>query len=102
MNLRSLGEAGTGRHRWLFAITLPLLLLPLVPPTPSAAQEGPSAQTRPLAIADMFQIKRVGAPVVSPDGEWIAYTVNTPSSQKTSQKRASFSAATAGIMSSIR
>jgi dipeptidyl aminopeptidase/acylaminoacyl peptidase len=80
MNLRSLGEAGTGRHRWLFAITLPLLLLPLVPPTPSAAQEGPSAQTRPLAIADMFQIKRVGAPVVSPDGEWIAYTVNTPSS----------------------
>ena len=51
-----------------------------VTPTLALAQEGSSAQARPLEINDMFQVKRVGAPVVSPDGEWIAYTVSTPSS----------------------
>jgi dipeptidyl aminopeptidase/acylaminoacyl peptidase len=80
MNRRPLGDSGVGSSRWLKAFWLPLLLLPLAPPTPATSQEGPSAEARPLAIADMFQIKRVGAPVVSPDGEWLAYTVNTPSS----------------------
>jgi dipeptidyl aminopeptidase/acylaminoacyl peptidase len=43
------------------------------------AQEANSTQARPLEIADMFQIKRVGSPVVSPDGGWVAFTVSTPS-----------------------
>ncbi|HQV30515.1 MAG TPA: S9 family peptidase [Calditrichia bacterium] len=33
------------------------------------------AQTRPLAFEDMFEMGRVSGPVVSPAGDWIAYTV---------------------------
>ena len=37
------------------------------------------AQTkRPLELADMFKIKRVSAPALSPDGKWVVYTVTTP------------------------
>jgi len=44
------------------------------------AQEGSSSpQTRALEIQDLVRIKRVGAPLVSPDGEWVAYTVTTRS-----------------------
>ncbi len=57
-----------------------LVLSALALPTPGIAQEGVSARARPLEIADMFRIKRVGSPVVSPDGEWVAYTVSTPAS----------------------
>ncbi len=33
---------------------------------------------RPLELADMFNIKRVSEPAVSPDGKWIVYTLTTP------------------------
>lgn len=42
--------------------------------SPADAQE-----RRPLQVDDMFAIKGVGAPVISPDGEWIAYTVSETS-----------------------
>lgn len=61
--------AGPGLVLWALAI-----------PAPGAAQEGASTGARPLEIGDMFRIQRVGSPVVSPDGEWVAYTVSTPSS----------------------
>lgn len=32
---------------------------------------------RPITIDDQFRLKGVGAPVLSPDGEWVAYTVST-------------------------
>src|ERR1051326_5185419 len=37
------------------------------------------AQTsgRPLAIEDYYRVKTVGAPELSPDGKWVAYTVST-------------------------
>ncbi len=41
-----------------------------------------AAQTRPMAIEDQFAIKRVGSPEVSPDGEWVAYTVSTTNLEK--------------------
>ncbi len=31
--------------------------------------------SRPIEIEDMFMMRNVGAPVVSPEGEWVAYTV---------------------------
>ncbi|MGD8362557.1 MAG: hypothetical protein PVJ04_14110, partial [Gemmatimonadota bacterium] len=33
--------------------------------------------TRPMEVLDQFAIKSVGSPEISPDGEWIAYTVST-------------------------
>ncbi|MGI9628201.1 MAG: prolyl oligopeptidase family serine peptidase [Longimicrobiales bacterium] len=43
---------------------------------PAVAQD---STPQPLSTDDMFQLKRVGAPVASPDGAWIAYTVSTTS-----------------------
>lgn len=43
------------------------------------------AQTpRPLEIEDQFALKRVGSPVVSSDGRWVAYTVSETSLEKES------------------
>lgn len=36
-------------------------------------------ERRPIEVEDMFAVRTVGAPVVSPDGEWIAYTVRSTS-----------------------
>lgn len=37
-----------------------------------------NAQTRrPLEPSDIFELKTVGDPRISPDGQWIAYTVTT-------------------------
>jgi dipeptidyl aminopeptidase/acylaminoacyl peptidase len=51
-----------------------LLVLGLAPGHGAEAQE-----PRLIEIADMFEMRSVGAPVVSPDGEWIAYTVGRTS-----------------------
>lgn len=32
---------------------------------------------RPLKLDDLFRIKNVGGPQISPDGQWVAYTVST-------------------------
>ncbi len=47
---------------------------------PAWAQSSEGSSTRPLQIDDLFKIQRVGSPVVSPDGAWLAYTVSTPAS----------------------
>jgi len=81
MNIIGQGRSGTTTLSWRHAIWAPVLLfLTLTPCATAFGQSTPSTQARPLEISDMFQIKRVGAPVVSPDGDWIAYTVSTPSS----------------------
>ncbi|HEY4137076.1 MAG TPA: S9 family peptidase, partial [Casimicrobiaceae bacterium] len=43
-----------------------------------AAQSG----KRPLRAGDMYRIKNVGAPEISPDGKWVAYTVSSTDSAK--------------------
>jgi Tol biopolymer transport system component len=52
---------------------LAILTLTLLP-TLLIAQE-----RRPLEVDDLFKVKRVGSPQVSPDGAWIAHTVSTTS-----------------------
>jgi dipeptidyl aminopeptidase/acylaminoacyl peptidase len=38
-----------------------------------------SQSRRVLAVDDLFEIQRVGDPQISPDGQWLAYTVQTTS-----------------------
>jgi len=44
-----------------------------------AAAQQPSAAPRPITIDDHFQIREVEGPKVSPEAQWIAYTVRTAS-----------------------
>ena len=76
----STSRTGRGRLPPLRAPWALALLLFLNPLFPLLAQEGSGGQqAHPLQIDDMFKIKRVGSPQVSPDGEWVAYTVSTSS-----------------------
>ncbi len=59
----------------LLAFTLPLT-------TSLTAQD----TTRPLAVEDQFAIKRVGSATISPDGEWVAYTVSATNLEKEETK----------------
>jgi dipeptidyl aminopeptidase/acylaminoacyl peptidase len=52
--------------------------------------------TRPLEINDQFAIKRVGSPEISPDGEWVAYTVSTTNLEKEQTKTQIWMVSTAG------
>ena len=52
-------------------------------PAATGALGGPSAQgqaqtRRPIAIDDLIHMARVQEPRISPDGQWVAYTVQTP------------------------
>ncbi|WP_396202939.1 S9 family peptidase [Gemmatimonas sp.] len=48
---------------------------------PLTASSQPAAQ-RPVRPADLFQLRDVGAGRISPDGQWIAYTVTSVDSAK--------------------
>ena len=51
--------------------------------TPLIAKE--TDDPRPIEIDDYFALKWVGSPVVSPDGTWVAYTVNGQDLEKDSR-----------------
>jgi dipeptidyl aminopeptidase/acylaminoacyl peptidase len=36
---------------------------------------------RPIQIGDLFTMKRISSPALSPDGKWVAYTLTTPDLQ---------------------
>lgn len=57
-----------------------------------------SAQTTPrhLEINDQFAIKRVGSAQISPDGEWVAYTVSTTNLEKERTKTQIWMVSTSG------
>ena len=44
-----------------------------------------AAQTQPLTHEDYWLLKRVGAPVVSPDGEWVVMSVTEPAYDRDAQ-----------------
>jgi len=79
LRLRSQSTATQGRI-FLRVATLGLFAALFVH-TPAQGQE-----RRPLDLEDMFAIKSVGAPAISPDGEWIAYTVSETSLENESSK----------------
>lgn len=59
------------------SVALPCVLL--------AAGAG-AQERRVLTTDDLFQLRRVGVPAVSPNGEWIAYTVTITSLEKESSE----------------
>lgn len=70
MRRLTLGPSPAVRPYFALAATLLLTGSPL------------AAQTRPMSIEDQYAIKGVGSPEVSPDGEWVAYTVSTTDLEK--------------------
>ena len=74
-----------------------LALLP--PPAPLSAQEAASAQDttpRSLEIQDQFRLKRVGSAQISPEGDWVAYTVSTTNLEKEESKTQIWMVSTSG------
>ena len=52
---------------------IPCLVLSLAV-LPASAADAP--KKRAITLDDLARLQRVGAPVVSPEGDWVAYTVN--------------------------
>jgi dipeptidyl aminopeptidase/acylaminoacyl peptidase len=77
-------------RRALFPLGLVLLWSAPAPAQTRVAVEGPaavasgpaaleaSARARALVIEDYYRMKNVGSPRISPDGQWVTYTVSTP------------------------
>jgi dipeptidyl aminopeptidase/acylaminoacyl peptidase len=56
-------------------IAVTILAMMLMLSLPAAAQQGAK---RPLRIEDYYRVKSVGAPRISPDGQWVVYTISAP------------------------
>ena len=62
-------------NAWVrFACVMMMLSVCTVIPV---ALEAMVAAKRPLGIDDLFALRRVGSPQISPEGDWVAYTVTT-------------------------
>jgi dipeptidyl aminopeptidase/acylaminoacyl peptidase len=63
-------QHGDKRMHWkILTISLALASSVFAQPTPSPA----TAAKRPFTFEDMMKLKRVGAPVPSPDGKWVVF-----------------------------
>jgi dipeptidyl aminopeptidase/acylaminoacyl peptidase len=58
------------------------LLLPLLLLASSTIAGAQAAAKRPLRAGDVYQLRTVNDPQLSPDGAWVAYSVATPDSAK--------------------
>src|SRR3954468_18750924 len=61
------------RHR----VYVPLALLSL-----SAGMAAGQGGSRKIVLDDLYRLREVSGPEISPEGEWVAYTVSTPDSSK--------------------
>src|SRR5216684_3606685 len=61
--------------RMKLSFYLAVALLTFAPPL--VAQESAPKSPRPITIDDFFQILDVAQPELSPDGQWVAYSVRT-------------------------
>ena len=59
------------------ARALTLLVVSFLVPSAFAAQTADSAARRAITIDDLFQIKEVHDPQITPDARWVAYTVTS-------------------------
>src|ERR1043166_3768356 len=76
---------GRSLARMLRTLPLPVLLLTLV--------TGLGAQTptpRPVMVTDLFRLREVADPQLSPDGAWVAYTVTGADSAEDKQPGAAW------------
>jgi dipeptidyl aminopeptidase/acylaminoacyl peptidase len=58
------------------------LVIALASSTPAGAQPAPSSPQRLLAVADLDAVRAVSDPALSPDGQWVAYSVRTTDAAK--------------------
>lgn len=65
-------------HRLLPAAVAVLLMVPVAGPGARAAEAADAAPAkRRMTVEDLARFRNVGDPRVSPDGEWVAYTVRS-------------------------
>src|SRR5579864_49917 len=70
------------------------LLFTVMPLTASAQK--PPMQPRPVTVDDLFEIREVQDPQLSPDAQWVAYTVKTLSLKEDKSEERIWMAPTAG------
>jgi dipeptidyl aminopeptidase/acylaminoacyl peptidase len=63
----------TKTNRWRLGLGVTMLLAAMASPVAVPAQQ--PRERRLFRVDDIFNLKRVGAPRISPDGQWVAFTV---------------------------
>ena len=82
-----------------------LVALAIVGAAASLSGQAPASSgppRRPLAAEDFYRMKSVGAPRISPDGQWVSFTVSTPVEATNGTTVETFLAAVAGGQPPIR
>ena len=64
------------------AFSVPSGATPTPALTPTLAPPPGPQERRPFTVHDIFNLKRVGDPRISPDGEWVAFTVSQMNAAK--------------------
>lgn len=75
------GQRGNQSGERFHALLLSLCLLPLLGASGRAQEPG----RRPITHEDVWLMKRVGAPVVSPDGRWAVFSLVEPAYEEAQQ-----------------
>ena len=63
---------------------------------PRMSAQQPAAALRPVTVDDVFEIRDVRDPQITPDGKWVAYTVSTMSLKEDKTETRVWTAPTGG------